>query len=122
MDEQQMKTVLSPKKYASGGACMRNQYLSRPDVQRYLSQFPDVTPTEKAELLKWIKAGNSPYSNDEFVYDDAGCPMDYINAMRFWEAMHEEYLADPVGFHERFLQEAEPCTLVDTGGDDVLPL
>jgi hypothetical protein len=100
---------------------MKNKYLSRPDVQQYLSQFPDVTPTEKAELLKWIKAGNSPYDNDEYVCDDTGRPMDYINAMRFWKDMYEEYLADPVGFRERFLPDAEPCTQVDTGGDDDLP-
>ena len=46
---------------------MRNQYLSRPDVQKYLTMSSDITKKEKKELLAWIKDGNTPYSNDRGV-------------------------------------------------------
>lgn len=69
---------------------MKSQYLSRPDVQKYLSNFPDVTKEEKKELLKWLKMGYSPYSNDLNVFDENDRPADFIAAMRAFNAWCEE--------------------------------
>lgn len=64
---------------------MRNQYLSRPDVKEYLSKYPDVTKEEKRELLKWLKMGYSPYSNDLNVFDENDRLTDFIDAMRAFD-------------------------------------
>ena len=61
---------------------MRNQYLSRPDVQKYLVAYPDITKAEKKELLAWIKDCNSPYSNDRDVFDESDHSLDFIGAIR----------------------------------------
>lgn len=61
---------------------MRNQYLSRPGVQKYLAAYPDITKEEKKELLAWIKDGNTPYSNDRYVFDESDHLLDFIGAIR----------------------------------------
>ena len=74
---------------------MRNQYLSRWDVKKYLARYPDVTKEEKKELLAWIKAGFSPYSNDRYCFDAAERPLDFIGAIRaeneYWEEQWRLY-------------------------------
>ena len=42
----------------------KKQYLTRPDVQAYLRKYPYISPEEKHDLLKWLKSGQSPSSND----------------------------------------------------------
>ena len=69
---------------------MRNQYLSRPDVQKYLAAYPDITKEEKKELLAWIKAGNTPYSNESYVFDASGHLLDFIGAIRTEKEYCEE--------------------------------
>ena len=69
---------------------MRNQYLSRPDVQKYLAAYPDITKEEKTELLAWIKAGNTPFSNDRCVFDESDHPLDFIGAIRAEKEYCEE--------------------------------
>ena len=61
---------------------MRNQWLSRTDVKAYLAGYPNVTREEKRELLTWIKAGNTPYSNDRNTFDVTDHPLDFIGAIR----------------------------------------
>lgn len=61
---------------------MRNQYLSRWDIQKYMVTYPDVTKEEKKELLAWIKDGNSHYSNDRYCYDESDRLLDFIAANR----------------------------------------
>lgn len=69
---------------------MRNQYLSRPDVKDYLAKYLDATKEEKAELLQWLKQGNSPYSNDRYVFDEFDRPADFIGAIRAEQEYYEE--------------------------------
>ncbi len=68
---------------------MRNQYLSRWDVQKYLTKYPDVTEEEKKKLRTWIKAGHSPCTNDRYCYDASDRLLDFIGAIRaeneYWE-------------------------------------
>lgn len=71
----------------------RQQYLSRPDVQAYLQKYPDITKEEKRDLLKWLKSGNSPATNDCDLCDDRGYPLDFIDGRRtiqdlFFQHMH----------------------------------
>ena len=72
---------------------MRNQFLSRWDVKKYLAKYPDVTKEEKKELLAWIKAGHSPYSNDRYCYDASDRLLDFIGAIRaeneYWEEQRQ---------------------------------
>ena len=67
-----------------------SQYLSRPDVQKYLTKYPDATREEKKEQLKWLKQGNSPYSNDRLVFDESDRPADFICAMLAEQEYYEE--------------------------------
>jgi len=71
---------------------MRNQYLSRPDVQKYLTMSSDITKEEKKELLAWIKDGNTPYSNDRGVFDESDHLLDFIGAIRAKSEYCEEQL------------------------------
>ena len=56
---------------------MRNQYLSRLDVQEYLMMYPDATNEEKRALLAWIK-------------DESDRPLDFIGAIRVEREYCEE--------------------------------
>lgn len=51
-------------------------------MRRYLSEIPDITPKEKAELKAWVKAGNHPYSNPAHIADDAGRELPFIYKFR----------------------------------------
>ena len=95
MDERQMNTTLITKNrmwnilsvthesvYDGGANQVRNQYLSRQDVRKYLTVYPDATEEEKNELLSWIKDGNTPYSNDRYVFDESDHLLDFIGAIR----------------------------------------
>lgn len=103
MDERQIKSSLVVIKnrmcnilsvthdsvYDGGAIQVRNQYLTRWDVKKYLAKYPDVTKEEKKELLAWIKAGYSPYTNDRYCYDASDHLLDFIGAIRaeneYWE-------------------------------------
>ncbi len=105
MDERQLKSSLTTKNrmcnilssresvYDGGVTQMRNQYLSRWDVQKYLAKYPDATKEEKKELLAWIKAGHSPYYNDRYCYDASDRLLDFIGAIRaeneYWEEQRQ---------------------------------
>jgi len=69
---------------------MRNQYLSRPDVEKYLAKYPDATKEEKKELLQWLKQGNSPYTNNRHVSDEFDRPVDFIGSIRAEQEYYEE--------------------------------
>lgn len=75
------------------------------EMRSYLNQFPDATPEEKRELHRWVNAGYSPYENGDYIVNDDGGPMDFINAQRFLEAEYQEYLKDPDAYRGR--QESE---------------
>ena len=64
----------------------------------YLKRFPDATPEEKQTLRRWVNSGHSPYENGDYIVNDDGGPMDFISALRFWEAEYQEYLKDPKAY------------------------
>lgn len=84
----------------------RNQYLSRPDVQAYLLKYPDVTPKEKRDLVKWLKAGGSPLTNDCDLWDDSCNPMDFIDARRTWMDLIQQQMSPTDEFHVTALDES----------------
>lgn len=51
-------------------------------VETYLLTIGDITDSERQELLDWVAAGRSVYDNPCLIYDESGCPMDFINAVR----------------------------------------
>ena len=39
----------------------------------------------------WVRKGNSPYENGDYVCDDNCKPMDFVSTLRFWGEMQEYY-------------------------------
>ena len=78
----------------------RSQYLSRPDVRAYLQKYPDATAQEKQDLVKWLKAGQSPATNDCNLCDDRGYPLDFIDARRTEEDLIQQHLLRPAEIEE----------------------
>ena len=66
----------------------------------YLKQFPDATAEETTTLRQWMRDGNSPYENGGGVYDDSCHTMDFINDLRFWDDMYQEWMEELEGFTE----------------------
>ncbi len=60
------------------------------ELHRYKREIPDMTYNELLMVEDWVGAGNSPYTNGDYVCDDDGWPLDYINTIRGWQAMAEE--------------------------------
>ena len=77
---------------------MTKAAILRQQLREYLRGFSDATSEEIAAVREWVKEGNSPYENGDGVYDDNCHPMDFINTMRFWDGMYQEWLEDPEGF------------------------
>lgn len=68
------------------------------DMRSYLRHFPDATPEEKNALRNWVRGGHSPYENGDYIANDSGGPLDFINALRFREEQYQTYLNDPEAF------------------------
>ena len=66
-----------------------NQYLSSPEVQGYLRKYPDATVTEKEALAKWLAAGHSFLDNANFLADENGYTMDFIQGERAYDDWQE---------------------------------
>ncbi len=68
---------------------MKWKYLSRPDVQEYLQMYPDVTDEEKEALENWLAEGYSYLENADFLADEHGRTMDFIQGERASEDLRE---------------------------------
>ena len=95
------------------------------ELWAYLKHFPDATAEEIAALRQWVKDGNSPYENGDGVCDDSCHTMDFINTLRFWEGMCQEWLEAPEGFADRYLSSNDETDNTPTDfekpKDDGLP-
>ena len=60
--------------------------------------FPDAIPEEKRVLSSWVRCGHIPYENCDYIANDSGGPMDFINARRFLEAEYRKFMKDPDGY------------------------
>jgi len=60
-------------------------------LNEYEHSFKDMSKEERKLLHEWVKNGNSPYENGDYVCDDNCHPMDFVNTLRFWEEMNEYY-------------------------------
>ncbi|MCR4998029.1 MAG: hypothetical protein K6A61_12125 [Butyrivibrio sp.] len=58
-------------------------------LNEYEHSFKDMSKEERKLLHEWVKNGNSPYENGDYVCDDNCQPMDFVNTLRFWEDMRE---------------------------------
>ena len=59
--------------------------LLRISLRDYEAKIGDVTEEEREALYKWVADGNSPYNNPNWLYDENGCIMDYIQGCRIGE-------------------------------------
>lgn len=50
-------------------------------LRRYEKETP-MNSDERADLRRWVMDGNSPYDNDWLLYDENGCPLDYVSAIQ----------------------------------------
>ena len=91
------------------------------EMRSYLKQFPDATPEEKRDLRRWVNAGHSPYENGDFIVNDDGGPMDFINAQRFLEVEYQEYSKDPDAYRGRQDSEEYVSPKYDPEMGDELP-
>ena len=90
------------------------------DMRRYLKQFPDATPEEKNALRSWVRSGHSPYENGDYIANESGGPMDFINALRFWEDVRQEHcnILDDCRQHPDEITHV-PITPTESDGDDM---
>jgi hypothetical protein len=51
-------------------------------LETYLLTVGDIDESERHGLEEWFAGGNSVYDNPYSLYDESGCPMDYINGCR----------------------------------------
>lgn len=58
-------------------------------LNEYEHSFKDMSKEERKLLHEWVKNGNSPYENGDYVCDDNCQPMDFVNTLRFWEDIRE---------------------------------
>ena len=56
-------------------------------LKEYEAGIDSITAEERRELHKWIADGNSPYDNPCLLYEEDGCLMDYISAIRINDDM-----------------------------------
>ena len=59
-----------------------NREVLAAQLKRYEKEV-DMTNNERKELHKWVAAGHSPYANGDYICNENGWPMDFVNAMRF---------------------------------------
>jgi len=76
---------------------------------------------EKRELRRWVNAGHSPYENGDYIVNDDGGPMDFINALRLLEVEYQEYLKDPDSYRGGQDSEEYIYPKYDTETGDELP-
>ena len=60
------------------------------ELHRYKREIPDMTYDELLMVEDWVGAGNSSYTNGDYVCDDDGWPLDYLNTIRGWQTLAEE--------------------------------
>lgn len=79
--------------------------------ETYLLTVSDVTEDEKHAFREWVAAGNNIYDNPYSLFNESGCPMDFINGYRLGSMMFD----NPSEFFG-----CEPDD-ADGGWDDELP-
>ncbi len=61
------------------------------ELHRYKREIGHMTNEEWNLLVDWGYSGHSPYTNGDGVFDDDCWPMDFINTLRSWKEMQEEF-------------------------------
>ena len=76
-----------------------------------------MSKEERKLLHEWVKNGNSPYENGDYVCDDNCQPMDFVNTLRFWEEMNE--YNDSLTEEENRASASTPEYALDKKGFDI---
>ena len=61
---------------------VNNPLMTNKEAIEYLNNL-HITKSELKELNKWIRNGNTFYSNPFDLYDENGIPSNFIDAIRF---------------------------------------
>lgn len=78
------------------------------ELQEYEKET-DMTAKEKLELYKWVKQGNSVYSNPGLVTDEDGRQMDFIEGYRIEMMIEEEIRSLSSEQLEQYHRQQEAC-------------
>ena len=62
-------------------------------MNAFLKTIGHTTPEERGKLRSWIKKTGTAYGNPWDIYEENGCYMDYISAMRIIREMQEDSVA-----------------------------
>ena len=60
---------------------------------QYYTKAAAMTAAEQQELVSWVAAGNSPYSNPYNLADESGRELDFVAAARLTEDLASELAA-----------------------------
>ena len=71
-------------------------------MNAYLKTIGHTTPEERGKLRSWIKKTGTAYGNPWDIYEENGCYMDYISAMRIIREMQE----DSVAFYSSYFTQS----------------
>lgn len=58
-----------------------NRTLLKEQLKQYKKEI-SMTQEELRELEAWVASGRSPYDNGDYIYNEYGYPMDFVNALR----------------------------------------
>lgn len=65
------------------------KYIIRQEMKDFENTYP-MTPSERKEVNKWVSNGNCIYTNPWYWYYENGNEMNYLDALRFEEELHEK--------------------------------
>ena len=88
----------------------------RREAREFLKRYPDATSDEIDALYEWMQDGHSPYENGDGVCDDNCHTLDFINTIRFWDGMRQEWLEDPEAFMAEHCPEHNSSEELDPEG------
>ena len=94
---------------------MGKHAFSQKNFLSYLQLYPDADAIEIAEVRNWMMEGYSPFENGSGICDDKGRTMDFIAAMRFEDAMYEQFKENP----DVFLHNMAPAKNCRIGAPDL---
>lgn len=73
-------------------------------LKSYIKEM-SMTKEERKELEKWVSSGHSPYDKGDYIYSDAGYPLDFVSAMRVQQEEMKWFNSLSEKEREQYLQE-----------------
>ena len=96
---------------------LEHQEILIKQLKEYETGFSDMTNEERHLLHMWVRKGNSPYDNGDYVCDDGGYPMYFVSTLRFWADMQKYYNSLSEEEQREFRGEGTPIEIPDEESD-----